>query len=72
MKELLHDDDVRAEGRAEGRKDGLNEGRTEGKAEALQSKILAEKDLALLNDWFMQALSCASVEEFAATLEETF
>ncbi len=67
MKELLHDDDVRAEGR----QDGLNEGRTEGKAEALQSKILAEKDLALLNDWFMQALSCASVEEFAATLEET-
>ena len=37
MKELLHDDDVRAEGR----QDGLNEGRTEGKAEALQSKILA-------------------------------
>ena len=84
MKELLHDDDVRAEGRAEGRKDGLSEGRTEGKAEALlmalgckgevpealQSKILAEKDLALLNDWFMQALSCASVEEFAAALEE--
>ena len=39
-------------------------------SEALQSKILAEKDLTLLNDWFMQALSCASVEEFAAALEE--
>ena len=83
MKELLHDDDVREEGRAEGRRDGLSEGRTEGKAEALltvlgckgevtealRSKILSEKDLKLLNDWLLRAVSCESVEEFAAALE---
>ena len=73
----------RVEGRAEGRRDGLSEGRTAGKAEALltvlgckgevpealRSKLLSEKDLKLLNDWLLQAVSCESVEEFAATLE---
>ena len=30
--------------------------------------ILAEKDLMILNDWFLQALSCESVESFAVAI----
>ena len=68
-----------SEGRTEGRTEGLSEGKVEdllavlgckGEVpEALRSKILSEKDLNLLNDWFLRALSCESVEEFAAALE---
>ena len=71
MKELLHDDDVREEGRAEGRTEGKAEallavlGCKGEVPEALRSKILAEKNPALLNDWFLRSLSCGSVEEFA-------
>ena len=70
MKELLHDDDVREEGRAEGRTEGKAEallavlGCKGEVPEALRSKILAEKNPALLNDWFLRSLSCESVEEF--------
>ena len=72
-----------SEGLDQGRREGLSEGLSEGKTEdllavlrckgevpeTLRSKILAEKDLTLLNDWFLRALSCESVEEFAAALE---
>ena len=67
-----------SEGRREGLSEGRREGLSEGKAEALltvlgckgevpetlRSKILAEKNPALLNEWLLRALSCESVEEF--------
>ena len=73
----------RLEGRLEGLNEGRTEGLSEGRAEALltvlgckgevpealRSKILSEKDLKLLNDWLLRAVSCESVEEFAAALE---
>ena len=67
-----------SEGLDRGRTEGLSEGKTEdllaalrckGEVpETLRSKILAEKELSRLNEWFLKALSCASVEEFAASL----
>ena len=71
------------EGRREGMSEGRTEGISEGKAEtlltvlgckgevpeALRNKIQSEKDLNLLNNWLLRAISCESVEEFAATLE---
>ena len=67
-----------SEGLDKGRREGLSEGLSEGKTEdllavlrckgevpeALQSKILSEKDLNLLNDWFLRALSCECYETF--------
>lgn len=40
MKELLHDDDVRADARAEGKAEGREEGRAEGKAEGKAEGIM--------------------------------
>ena len=73
----------RREGLSEGLDKGRTVGLSEGKAEALltvleckgevpeplRRKILAEKDLTMLNDWLLRALSCESVQKFAATLE---
>ena len=74
MKELLHDDDIRDEGRAVGLSEGKAEdlllvlGRKGEVSEALRRNILAEKDLTLLNNCFLQALSCESVDTFAAAM----
>ena len=73
----------RREGLSEGLDKGRTVGLSEGKAEALltvleckgevpeplRRKILAEKDLTMLNDWLLRALSCESVQKFAATLK---
>ena len=73
----------RREGLSEGLDKGRTVGLSEGKAEALltvleckgevpeplRRKILAAKDLTMLNDWLLRALSCESVQKFAATLE---
>ena len=82
MKSFEREQRVREEARLEGLSEGRTEGLSEGKAEdlltvlgckgevpeSLRSKILAEKDLTLLNEWFMQALSCESIEAFASIL----
>ena len=80
MKSFEREQRVREEGRREGLSEGLSEGKAEALLtvlgckgevpEALQSKILSEKDLDLLNDWLLRALSCESIEEFVAALEE--
>ena len=64
--------------REEGRHEGLSEGKAEALLtvlgckgevpETLRSKILAEKNPTLLNEWFLRALSCESVEEFTLFL----
>ena len=73
----------RREGLSEGLDKGRTVGLGEGKAEALltvleckgevpeplRRKILAEKDLTMLNDWLLRALACESVQKFAATLK---
>ena len=73
----------RREGLSEGLDKGRTVGLSEGKAEALltvleckgevpeplRRKILAEKDLTMLNDWLLRALACESVQKFAATLK---
>ncbi len=63
-----------SEGLSEGRREGLSEGKAEALLtvlgckgevpETLRSKILAEKNPVLLNEWFLRALSCESIEEF--------
>ena len=73
----------RREGLSEGLDKGRTVGLSEGKAEALltvleckgevpeplRRKILAEKDLTMLNNWLLRALACESVQKFAATLK---
>ena len=79
MKSFEREQRVREEARLEGLTEGLSEGKAEALLtvlgckgevpEALRSKILSEKDLNLLNDWFLRAISCESVEEFATALK---
>ena len=70
MKSFEREQRVREEGRLE----GLSEGKAEALLtvlgckgevpETLRSKILAEKNPVLLNEWFLRALSCESIQEF--------
>ncbi len=79
MKSFEREQRVGEEARLEGLTEGLSEGKAEALLtvlgckgevpEALRSKILSEKDLNLLNDWFLRAISCESVEEFATALK---
>ena len=79
MKSFEREQRVREEARLEGLTEGLSEGKAEALLtvlgckgevpETLRSKILSEKDLNLLNDWFLRAISCESVEEFATALK---
>ena len=79
MKSFEREQRVREEARLEGLTEGLSEGKAEALLtvlgckgevpEALRSKILSEKDLNLLNDWFLRAISCEIVEEFATALK---
>ena len=79
MQSFEREQRVREEARLEGLTEGLSEGKAEALLtvlgckgevpEALRSKILSEKDLNLLNDWFLRAISCESVEEFATALK---
>ena len=76
LEEMLKEE--RAEGREEGLAEGLTEGRTEGKSldiiellqycepvpEALQDRILGEKDPETLKKWLKLAASVNSLEEF--------
>lgn len=69
----------RETGIQEGRSEGLIVGKAEALltvlrlrgevSEALQREISEEKDIERLNEWFLCALSSASVKEFAETCE---
>ena len=69
----------REEGRVEGKAEGLLEGRIASLLELLtdrfgaipeetKSKILAQKEVAILKDWFHKVNKVQSIEEFLSSL----